>query len=159
MRVLNLLLKNNSIIRNIEIKDCSQVLKLMKSLAEFEGYIDEFKVTTSDIEKLCISEKKCGILVAEKNDKINGILVFYFQPFTYDLTPWLIIKELYVDESCRNEDIGSKLIERAKEICREKGGKKIKWEVLSKNYRAIKFYEKNGGIVESNWSIMSTKAL
>ena len=47
-----------------------------------------------------------GVLVAAEDSGeepycVAGMLVYFYQPFTYDLKPWMVIKELFVAAKCR----------------------------------------------------------
>lgn len=127
----------------------------MRELAVFEEYERDFKVTEQVLDTLCLKEQRFNVLVVEVNGKVGGMLVYFFQPFTYDLTPWLIIKELYVSSEHRRGGLASALFDEAISRCRKARGKKIKLEVLTSNLRAQKFYIKKGASLVHEWSLMS----
>lgn len=52
------------------------------------------------------------------------------------------LNNIYVDESKRNQNIGSKLFEAFREYCQENNVETINVTVNSQNIQAIKFYEK-----------------
>lgn len=145
------------IIRHARAKDAKQVLVLMKKLAEFEGYSDDFKVTKASI--IDGINKTFFVLVSEENNLLSGILVYYFLPFTYDLTPWLFIKELYVDKEYRGENIGGNLMKQAENICKDKGGSKMIWSVLKSNLSAQEFYKGHGARHDDNWQMFSKEVV
>lgn len=142
-------------IRPPRFHECDKILGLMKDLAEFEGYLDKFVVTKATLEQLLFKEKSIGILVAEVNDNLIGILVYYYLPFSYDLTNWIYIKELYISPDYRGMSIGKQLMIHLAKICTCKGGRKIRWDVLSSNQSARRFYESLGAIHEDNWKLYS----
>ena len=142
--------------------DLPDVLLLMQDLAEFEGYLPDFVVTLEALERLYLQQRVFGILVAKykdsgstKNGRVAGILVYFFQPFTYDLTPWLIVKELFVSEEYRGQGVGEALMLEARNVCKAQGGSRMKWEVLTQNTAAQAFYKQLGASVEENWRTMS----
>lgn len=142
--------------------DLPDVLSLMRDLAEFEGYLSGFAVTLDVLETLYLEEKAFGILVAKHSDpdsadhgNIAGILVYFFQPFTYDLTPWLIVKELFVSQEFRGQGVGQALMLEARNVCTIRGGSRMKWEVLAQNTAAQAFYKQLGAAVEEDWRTMS----
>lgn len=157
MKALNWSVMSDAIIRPAQLQDCADVLRLMQALAAFEGYLAEFVVTEADLTRLCFNEQRFGILVAELDGKIEAMLVYYFQPFTYDLSPWLIVKELFVSANCRGLSLGRQLMMAAATICAEKGGKKMKWEVLTHNVKARRFYQRLGATLAVDWRIMTLK--
>ncbi len=144
-------------IRVATAEDCPRILELMRELAAFEGYLDAFAVTLDSLRQHYLEQQHIGILAAELNDNIEGILVYFFQPFTYDLTPWMIVKELYVSQACRGLSAGQKLMLAAKDICQQRGGSKMKWEVLTDNLPARNFYEKLGATIADEWRSMSLR--
>ena len=145
------------IIRQAKASDSEQLLNLMKELAVFEGYSDNFKVTKKIIEEQINTD--FFALVAENNKKLTGVLVYYFLPFTYDKTPWLFIKELYVKEKFRGQKVGEKLMQQAEIICKIKGGSKMTWSVLSTNLHAQNFYQSLGASHNKDWQLYSKEVI
>ncbi len=141
------------IIRHANAQDSEQVLSLMQDLAVFEGYIDDFRVTQETIKEQI--NNSFYALIAQEDKKFVGLLVYYFLPFTYDMTSWLFIKELYVDENCRGKQIGKKLMQKAEDICQKNGGSQMTWSVLSSNKRAQNFYQSLGASHDKDWQIFS----
>ena len=140
-------------IRCAVASDCELLLELMKKLAEFEGYIEDFVVTESDLLKHGFSQSPTTFtaLVAEQDSKLMGYLVYYLIPFTYDLKPTLFTKELYVDESARGRNIGKRLMRLAIVDAKEKGCGRMKWDVLSDNIKAQSFYKSFGAEYDARW--------
>ncbi len=144
------------IIRHAQNSDSEALLELMKKLAEFEDYIEDFTVTASDliIHGFSQSEGKepnFTAIVAEDNTTLHGYLVYTLIPFTYDLKPTLFIKELYVDKSVRGKSIGKQLMQRAINDAKEKGCGRMKWDVLSDNINAQSFYKSLGAKHDPRW--------
>lgn len=142
--------------------DLPDVLALMRALAEFEDYLPDFAVTLDALESLYLQQRVFGILVAKykgsgstENGRVAGILVYFFQPFTYDLTPWLIVKELFVSNKFRGQGVGQALMLEAMKVCKALGGSRMKWEVLTQNDAAQAFYQQLGATVEEKWRTMS----
>lgn len=139
------------IVRKAQSQDCAQVLELMKKLAEFEGYLTEFRVTEQDILTLGIEQRRFTVLVAEQDQRLLGMLVYYILPFTYDMKPWIFIKELFIEEKGRGKGVGQELMQNLAKECVALGGSKIKWDVLTHNNRARGFYENLGAKQEKDW--------
>lgn len=144
-------------IRQAVPQDCNAVLQLMRELAQFEGYLKDFKVDSLTLLNIIEKQGDTGILVAEQSAEIVGILVYFYQPFTYDLTPWLIIKELYIRASARGTGAGKALFSAAVKQCKARGGSKVKWEVLTNNKPAQHFYTAQGATLNDDWQIMSVR--
>ena len=146
-------------------EDIPTVLRLMQQLAVFEGYIDDFQVDLAYLQKHLLksnpTQQNFEVLVAKQGVAVLGILVFYTLPFTYDLKPWLLMKELIVDENHRSNGVGRALMEQLFRIAGERGVSKIRWDVLKGNAKAKCFYESFGAEHQSGWELYSlgTKAI
>ncbi len=135
--------------------DSDKIWRLMAALAVFEKYLDQFFITRASV-------KECGFrkdppdfycIVAEdiENNMIIGILIYYFLPFTAQNKPAVYMKELYVEEAYRGQEIGAQLMNALKEEARLKNCGQIKWTVAPWNERGIRFYEKHGAKQNKDW--------
>ncbi len=159
MRVLRLLkAKNTTVIRQALLKDSQRILQLMRDLAIFEGYAEQFSVHLEDLEERLFIQQDFCVLVAEVEHDVVGILVYYTLPFTYDLKPWFYIKELFIDAGCRSLGLGKQLMVALAQEARQQGCSKIRWDVLSSNERAKQFYCSLGARHDKNWSLFSLPA-
>jgi len=160
MRALNLLADSINV-RHAVVEDCEALLEMMKKLAVFEDYINDFKVTVDDLiihgfstsqdSKPNVTAPNFTALVVEHETCLQGYLVYYLIPFTYDLKPTLFIKELYVDKGVRGQKVGKKLMEAAINDAKEKGCGRLKWDVLSDNMNAQLFYKSLGASYDERW--------
>ena len=148
-------MSNTTIIRPAQRPDSAGILNLMVKLAEFEGYINQFRITQLTLVERLFITKDIHVLVAERNDQVIGILVYYFLPFTYDNSPWMYIKELYVEKDYRSENVGKMLMQQLAKVANQKGTTKIRWDVLATNNKAKSFYRSIGAQAEANWELYS----
>ena len=74
----------NITIRKAEEKDSEKVWQLMKELAVLEKYIISFAITPEIVRNSGFQKNPPDFycLVAEDNDEIAVMLVYYFLPFT-----------------------------------------------------------------------------
>lgn len=106
-------------VRPFERCDVKDVLSLMRELAVYERYIDQFQVAESDIIENGLSDSpRFGVFVAEMNGDIVGIAVHYEVPWTYDLKPVLVLKELFVSKHARALGAGRALLAQIPESVR-----------------------------------------
>ncbi|MEE9325795.1 MAG: GNAT family N-acetyltransferase [Cocleimonas sp.] len=150
------MLSSELVIRPALKSDCKQLLVLMKKLAEFEDYLNDFRVTEDDlIEHGFPSDNRHPptfyTIVAEQENQLLGYVVYYFIPFTYDLKPTLFIKELYINASSRGQKVGQKIMLATIEEAKEKGCGRMKWDVLNDNINAQEFYKQLGASYDSRW--------
>ncbi|WP_077960604.1 GNAT family N-acetyltransferase [Ensifer adhaerens] len=139
-------------VRPFAQRDVADVLRLMRNLAVFEGYIDKFRVTEMDLIEHGLGDNpRFGVLVADLGGRVVGIAVHYVIPWTYDLKPTLVLKELFVDETARSLGAGAALIEALKRHAAAIGTPRIEWSVLASNEAAKRFYGRQGAILDAIW--------
>lgn len=133
--------------------DCEKVWILMKELAIFEKYIDSFAITPEIVRQSGFKKNPHDFycFVAEENDKIIGMLVYYFLPYTAQNKPAIYMKELYVDENYRGQKIGEQLMNALKVEAKLHNCAQIKWTVAPWNEAGIKFYERLGAKENRDW--------
>lgn len=134
-------------------KDSEKIWILMKELAVFEKYIDSFAITPEIVKESGFHKNPPDFhcLVGECNNQIAGILVYYFLPFTAQNKPAIYMKELYVDEKHRGQNIGEKLMLALKEVAIQTNCCQIKWTVAPWNEGGKKFYERLGAKENNDW--------
>lgn len=134
--------------------DVGAVLVLMRALAVFEGYDDKFRVTEADIVDHGLGPSpRFGVFVADVDEAIVGIAVHYLIPWTYDLKPVVVLKELYVAEAARGMSIGHALVKRLRDYAVGIGASAIKWTVLQTNMPAKAFYRSLDGRADEIWEL------
>lgn len=143
----------NLTIRKATEKDSHKIWVLMKELAVFEKYIDSFAITPEVVKNSGFRKNPPDFhcIVAEDNDEIVGILVYYFLPYTAQNKPAIYLKELYVDENYRGHKIGENLMFALKEEAKKNNCGQIKWTVAPWNKAGQKFYERLGATENNEW--------
>ncbi|GAB1667681.1 GNAT family N-acetyltransferase [Mannheimia haemolytica] len=141
------------IIRKMVEQDTHQVFPLMQKLAVFEHYIDSFAITPEVVMESGFRKSPPDFycLVAENASNIIGILVYYFLPYTAQNRPAIYMKELYVDETARNQKVGEALMQALKNEAKAHHCKTIKWTVAPWNDGGIRFYQRLGAKENREW--------
>jgi len=138
-------------VREARPEDVPAVLELMRALAEFEGYLDDFAVDTNALLTRAFGPAaQCKVFVAETG-AICGYAVAQSLPFTFDLRPSVRLKELYVVQGQRGSGIGEQLLRRVAQWALEQGAGRLLWDLLVGNDAAERFYARLGGQRESQW--------
>jgi GNAT superfamily N-acetyltransferase len=138
-------------IRNAEKGDMPQVLELIKELALFEREPNAVEVTVGDLESAGFGDNpQFTCFVAELAGEIIGMALVYFRFSTWKGRT-IHLEDLIIKENMRSRGAGSKLYRRVMEFAREKGVKRVNWEVLDWNEGAIQFYERTGAHVMHDW--------
>jgi ribosomal protein S18 acetylase RimI-like enzyme len=127
----------------------------MKELAVFEHYIDSFAITPEIVRQKGFQKTPPDFycLVAEdlEADKIAGMLVYYFLPYTAQNKPAIYMKELYVDANYRGQRIGEQLMNSLRKEAELNNCQTIKWTVAPWNEAGIRFYERLGAKENRDW--------
>ncbi|MFT3904296.1 MAG: GNAT family N-acetyltransferase [Niabella sp.] len=144
---------NNIRIRRAVEADSEKVWLLMRALAVFEKYINTFAITPEVVRESGFRKNPPDFycIVAEYNDKIVGILVYYILPYTAQNRPAIYMKELYVDENYRGQKVGEQLMNALRKEAKANNCTQIKWTVAPWNEAGQRFYERLGAQQNNEW--------
>jgi GNAT superfamily N-acetyltransferase len=135
--------------------DAEPLLQLMHKLAEFENYRPDFRVSFGDLLARGLAASQDGQFKAFVTDSgtagLSGYAVVQEIPFTFDLRPTLILKELFVSQDCRGQSVGTALMSAVLDYARARGCGRLRWDVLPGNEAAKRFYRRFGGDRDSAW--------
>ncbi|ENA27497.1 GNAT family N-acetyltransferase [Pseudomonas luteola] len=146
------MLSMSATVRAATPEDVPTLIELMRALAAFEDYLDGFRVNEQVLLNRAFGPSaQCQVFVAQWMSQIAGYAVVLEIPFTYDLRPTVLLKELYVVDHCRSEGLGQALLQQVAVWARAKGAGRLKWDVMVGNHRAAKFYERLGGLPDDKW--------
>ena len=146
-------------VRRFVRDDVPQLLELMKGLATFEGYIDEFRVTEADLVRFGLKDAPtfdAWVAVAEE-PQLLGMAVTYVVPWTFTLAPRLVLKELFVVESARGLGVGTALLRQVARVALDRGCDHVQWTVLQSNEAGAEFYRRHGGQPDEAWQLWNLK--
>ena len=144
---------NDYIIRLAVEDDLKRVQELSQELMEYEKSITkrefmfnlDWALTDEGYENYKSNISRDELYVVCIDDKIIGYMTCWINR----RLPWLAHKtmeigNLYVEPEYRGKGIGTELINKAKELCKENDIKYLKVEVTADNEEAKEFYKKNG---------------
>lgn len=142
------------VIRKGKKEDMSVVLSLIKELAVFEKEENAVEITVEDLQNDGFGENpafKC--FVAELNNKVEGVALVYNRYSTWK-GKILHLEDLVVSEKMRGMGAGTALLDEVVKYAHQLGVKRINWEVLDWNEKAINLYEKKGARVLRDWDVV-----
>ena len=138
-------------IRKGEKSDLSDVLNLIKELADFENAKDQVTITLEDLKRDGFGEHPFyWFLVAEQKNKIVG-LSFYWIRYSTWKGKFLFLEDFVIKKEYKRQGIGSKLFEETIKVCEELNLNGMTWQVLDWNTPAINFYKKYNSDISKDW--------
>src|SRR5262245_14417011 len=129
-------------IRRARASDAPQLLSLMQGLARFEGYGDRFAVTVEALIERGFSPHRAPEFtawVAELDGTLVGYAAIYVIPYTFDLRPTVVLKELFIGDTARGRNFGHDLMNAVLDHARSLNARLVRWQVLPDNEPAKRF--------------------
>ena len=142
------------IIREAQKSDMPAVISLIKELAEFEKEPDEVEIDSTILVNDGFEENsyfKC--FIAENNECIIGAAIIYNRYSTWKGRT-IHLEDLIVTKKMRTNGIGTLLLNKVIKYAKKLKVKRVSWEVIDWNEKAIKFYLDKGAQIKNNWSIV-----
>lgn len=146
--------KDDLIIRSAENKDVTNLLKLIKELAEYENLshlviADELLLSRSLFGK----NSSVNALIAEFKGETAGMAIYFFNFSTFLGRPGIYLEDLFIRPQFRGLNIGKTLLIELVKIAKQKNCGRVEWAVLDWNLSAIEFYKKLGAEPVNDWTI------
>jgi len=142
------------IIREARSDDMPQVLLLIQELAIFEKEPDAVEVTVGDLIKDGFGAQPLfHCFVAEIGEEIVGLALVYYRYSTWK-GKTIHLEDLIVRASMRGKGIGMSLYTRVMQYGKEKGVRRVEWNVLDWNKPAVDFYVKSGAKILEGWQVV-----
>ena len=147
-------------IRPALAQDAQQLIELMRKLALFEDYSDDFGVTAQDLLARGLDDSKptqFQAFVAELSTThaLCGYAVTTETLFTYNLRPMITLKELFVAPEHRRKGLADGLFNAVKAYARSRGAVQMRWLVLPDNKGAKQMYARQGGKEDKKMDAMA----
>jgi GNAT superfamily N-acetyltransferase len=139
-------------IRRAKKEDCPAMLVLIRELALYEKAPDEVTVNPIHFEESGFGDNPVwwAFVVENAEKKVIAFALYYIRYSTWK-GQVMYLEDILVTEALRGKGIGKMLIERLIEEAREKGFKRMTWQVLDWNEPAINFYKKFGAKFDPEW--------
>jgi len=132
-------------IRTCEIADLPKLVILCQKHAEYEKADYDSKGKEEGLKKALFDEQpQLYCLVVSTPNDIVGYVSYSFLYSTWDAGNIIHMDCLYLEEQARNYGIGEVLIDKLKQIGKEKNCVNMQWRTPQFNERAIKFYNRIG---------------
>ena len=131
-------------------EDISDLLRLIKALADFEKAPQEVVTTEAEL----LEDWELGrfeyIVLKHPQGGVIGISLFYPRYSTWKGACYYL-EDLIVVPEHRGKGYGKMLLEATADYARKAGAKRLDLQVLDWNEPAVRFYEKMGAGIETEW--------
>lgn len=135
-------------IKQARQEDLQDIYALVKELAAHVNSPHAVTATLDDYVKYFNDGIFEAILAEHKNEIIG--MALYYTTFSTWKGKMIYLEDFVVKEVHRFKGVGQLLFDALNKLAIEKNAQILKWEVLASNTSAIKFYQKNKAIIETN---------
>jgi len=135
-------------IRPYTKKDLPDILEMIRELAIFEKAAEKLTNTVGQMEKE-MAFFECFI-AEDDQGQVLGMALYYPVYYTW-VGKSMYLDDLVVREIYRGNGIGTALLNKVIEQAKETGCKRLRWQVLEWNERAIQLYERYGCTLDGEW--------
>ncbi|BAK72940.1 GNAT family N-acetyltransferase [Arcobacter sp. L] len=126
-------------------EDIKSLSKLLNELFSLEKeFVPNEALQIKALETIIKDEKVGHIIVCEIENEIVAMVNLLYSISTALGNRVVILEDMIVSSKCRDKNIGSKLLDFAKEFAKSQGIKRITLLTDNDNFKAHNFYEKNG---------------
>ena len=143
------------ILRKAEKRDVPAMLKLIQELADFEKAPQEVTVDPAHFEASGFGPQPVWWAFVVEDDRLAENPVVGFALYYIRYSTWkgqvMYLEDIIVTSTYRGKGIGKMLMDKLIEEAREKGFKRITWQVLEWNEPAIRFYKKYNAQFDPEW--------
>jgi GNAT superfamily N-acetyltransferase len=139
------------LIRPAAVSDVPLLLRFSREFAEYERQPDAVVIKEETLVRDGFGpQPKFRSLIAEWDGNAIGYALF-FGIYSSLKGSGIFLEDLFVREAFRGRGIGRALLSEVARIARQEGSYGVRWEVLSWNESAIKFYKSLGGKFFDEW--------
>lgn len=133
-------------------EDCKRLLELIQELADYEKAPDEVIVTLEHFEETGFGENPVWWAFVAEDDQqvVQGFALYYIRYSTWK-GQCIYLEDLLVTEQMRGKGIGKLLFEAVMNETKNRGFKRMCWQVLDWNEPAINFYKKYNATLDPEW--------
>ena len=133
-------------------EDCKRLLELIQELADYEKAPDEVVVSLSHFEESGFGKNPVwwAFVAADDSQIVQGFALYYIRYSTWK-GQCLYLEDLLVTEQMRGKGIGKLLFEAVMQETKNRGFKRMCWQVLDWNEPAINFYKKFDATLDPEW--------
>lgn len=130
-------------IKQAEVKDAALAVEFMQKLGTYQKMRSSTTVTEEGMARL-LKEGAGEAVFGEWKGKVVAFLYYYENSSAFIGEKGIYIDGFYVEEVCRGQGIGKKMMCYIARVARERGCGRLEWGCLDWNESALKFYQDLG---------------
>ena len=140
-----------TMVRTATPADVPAIFALIQDLANYERAPEQVVNTAAQLEIDLFTDRICEALVATNDThQVVGFALFYTSYSTWK-GRCLYLEDFYVVENERKQGFGQALFDAVVAIAKERGVKRMDWQVLDWNHTALNFYRRNHATLDPEW--------
>ena len=141
-----------TVIRRAREGDETEIVAMIRELAEFEHAADECTVTESQIGTALFGDDPVGFCHLAEVDGQAAAIALWFRNFsTWDGVAGVYLEDLFVRPAFRRRGLARMMLAALARECVDNGYSRLSWAVLDWNVNAIALYDAVGGKQMSEW--------
>ena len=139
--------------------DSADIARLVRDLAVYEKLADEAVATADDFRAYLFGHKLGGCAaVAEREGRVVGIAIWYYNFNTFTCRPGLYVEDVFVEPEHRGRGIGRAFFRSMAKHALGNGCSRMEWSVLDWNEPSIRFYRAMGAVGMDDWTVQRLDA-
>ena len=141
-----------TLIRRARPGDETEIVAMIRELAEFERAADECTVTESQIGTALFGDDPVGFCHIAEVDGQAAAMALWFRNFsTWDGVAGVYLEDLFVRPAFRRRGLARTMLATLARECVDNGYSRLSWAVLDWNVNAIALYDAVGGKQMLEW--------
>jgi GNAT superfamily N-acetyltransferase len=141
-----------TLIRRARPGDETEIVAMIRELAEFERAADECTVTENQISTALFGDNPAAFChIAEVDGQAAAIALWFRNFSTWDGVTGVYLEDLFVRPAFRRRGLARTMLATLARECVDNGYSRLSWAVLDWNVNAIALYDAVGGKQMSEW--------
>ena len=134
-------------------EDTGLILTFIRSLADYEGMLDQVVATEDLLRQQLFERKNAEVLFVLEGEKEVGFALFFHNFSTFLGRAGLYLEDLFVLPEERGKGYGKALLAKLAAIAKERGCGRMEWWCLDWNQPSIQVYKALGAVPMDEWTV------
>jgi GNAT superfamily N-acetyltransferase len=135
----------------IAVEEFEGLLPLIAAYQRFYEVAEIDEARNRSFFRRFLAPSEDGLLLGARNEgRLVGYACLYWHFSSTQAKETVLMNDLFVDDSARDQGVGRALIEATAEVARERGAASIEWSTAPDNHTAQRLYDSTGA-ERSEW--------